>query len=47
MSEYQAGKDLAMLGTELGKLQTLMEQLYEIVEYNVKNKKLEEPPVKK
>lgn len=43
MSEYQAGKDIALLGQELGKMQAMLEQLYEVVEHNVKTKKLEEP----
>lgn len=46
MSDYQAGKDLAMLEQALREMQTLVEQLYNIVEHNVRNKILKEPPKK-
>lgn len=47
MSEYEIGKEMEQVATELRTTRQLLEQLYTIVEHNLKEKKLEEPEVKK
>lgn len=46
MSEYEIGKDFEKFARELQTTQALLEQLYTIIEHNLKQKKLEEPPKK-
>lgn len=46
MSEYDIGKDMSKLNDELRKMQVLLQQIYNIVEHNITNKKLVEPPLK-
>jgi hypothetical protein len=45
--EYQIGKDMKEMEikftVELQKLQTMLEQLYTVVEYNLKQQNLDEP----
>lgn len=45
--EYQIGIDIANLKKELQLMQGLVQQLYGIVEYNIKSGKLEEPKEEK
>ena len=44
MGELEIGKDLARLEDRLGRIEVLMEQVFKVLEHNVKTKKLEEPP---
>lgn len=43
MSEYQSGKDIAMLEQAIREMQALVEQLYNVVDHNIKQKVLKEP----
>lgn len=47
MSSYEIGKDFANMQRELEVMRGLLEQLYGIVEHNLKEGTLKEPPVKK
>lgn len=46
MTDYQSGKDMALLEQALRDMQTLLEQLYNVVDHNLKAKVLKEPPKK-
>lgn len=43
MSEYDIGKDVARFEEELRRMQMLLEQMYKVMDYNVKKGKIEEP----
>lgn len=43
MSEYRIGKDIAELQLGLQRVQTLLQELYTIIEHNIKKENLEEP----
>lgn len=47
MVEYEIAKEIIMLREELEELKGLVAQVYGVVDYNLKNKKLEEPKPKK
>lgn len=46
-SEYDIGKDIQKLHDELQRLQLLIEQVYAILDFNMRAGKLEEPKEKK
>lgn len=46
MEGYEIGKDMQKFQDELGRMQMLLQQLYSIVEHNIKEKKLTEPKPK-
>lgn len=46
MSEYEMGKDMQRFQDEIARMQMLLQQLYNIVEHNIKEKKLIEPKAK-
>lgn len=41
--DYQLGKDIARLEDELQRMQALLQDLYRVVEYNLKKENLDEP----
>ncbi len=43
MGELEIGKDLARLEDRLSRIETLMEQVYKVLEHNVTKGKIEEP----
>lgn len=48
MEGYNIGKEMAVVLSRLDNLEALMEQVYTIVDHNIKTKTLEEPkPPKK
>jgi len=47
MDGYEIGKDMAAFGQELENTKLLLQQLYEVVEHNLKQGKLEEPKANK
>jgi len=47
MSDYQAGKDVSELQRANEEMRLLLQQVYAVVDYNLKIKKLEEPKEKK
>ena len=42
MSEYQSGKDVALLEQRINQQEVLIEQIYKIIDHNIKKKILEE-----
>ena len=44
MGEYEIGKEAARFEGRLGRTEVLMEQVFRVLEHNVKIKKLEEAP---
>lgn len=47
MSEYEIGKEVSNIQSELEVMRGLLQQLYAIVEHNLKSKNLTEPPKEK
>ena len=47
MSEFEIGKEMAVLQDELQKTQALVNEIYKLVDHNIKKKNLTEPPVEK
>lgn len=47
MSEYEIGKEVGELARKVETMESLMEQVYAVVEHNLKNKILKELPVEK
>lgn len=43
MSEYNIGKDINELNTKVEKLTLLLQQVYAIIEFNIKNGIIKEP----
>lgn len=46
LSEYEIGKEVQKIQQELENIKTLLEQVYVVLDYNIKNAKLEEPKEK-